>query len=237
MSSIVSSPPERLGTEGVRLAAINIGELRPLAAGGRNTNTGIYKQSVSGAVNIGLEGIAGDTIGDRTRHGGDGQEVYLFSAEDLAWWSAELGRTLEPGFFGENLTIDRWWPEPRVGDRLVFDSVTLEISFPRVPCATLAARVGDPGFLVRFVDAARPGLYARVVRPGTLATPADAHVVRGAAPHPSAAELFALWHGGPKCQRLLQAALQAPIPARARPMLQRWLDTTGPSGASAAAGG
>lgn len=207
----------------VRLAATHVGKLQSLVAGGKTRSTGIFKQPVAGGVDVGPQGITGDAIGDRTRHGGDGQEVYLFSAEDLAWWSMALGRTLGPGYFGENLTIDHWWPAPRVGDRLVFGSVTLEISFPRIPCATLAARVGEPGFLVRFVNAARPGLYARVLRPGKLSAPTAARAVRGPMCHPSTADLFALWHGADKCPRLLQAALQAPVPARARPVLERWL--------------
>ena len=31
--------------------------------------------------------------------------VYAYAHEDYDWWSAELGRDLEPGSFGENLTL------------------------------------------------------------------------------------------------------------------------------------
>ena len=44
----------------------------------------------------------------------------------------------------------------------------LEITAPRIPCNTLAARMGDPGFVKRFLAAERPGLYCRVIRPGIL---------------------------------------------------------------------
>ena len=39
---------------------------------------------------------------------------------------------------------------------------------PRIPCVTLAARMGDPTFVKRFRRAERPGVYCRVITPGAV---------------------------------------------------------------------
>lgn len=208
----------------VRLLSLNRGPAQALRVGQQLLHTAIHKSPCAGPQVVTHEGLAGDELGDRNRHGGDGQALYLFSAEDLAWWSAELGRALAPGQLGDNLTIDRWWPSPRVGDQLCFGTVRLEISFPRIPCATLAAQVGDRQFLRRFVAAGRPGLYARVLHAGVLEAPQTGVLQRGPVEHPGTGELFRLWHNTTsRCPETLQAALRAPIPARARPILRHWL--------------
>jgi MOSC domain-containing protein YiiM len=56
----------------------------------------------------------------------------------------------------------------RIGERWRIGSVELQVSGPRVPCAKLGARMGDPGFPRRFVAAGRPGAYLSVPTPGTL---------------------------------------------------------------------
>jgi uncharacterized glyoxalase superfamily protein PhnB len=139
----------------------------------------------------------------------------------------QLGRDLGPGYFGENITLDRWWPQPRIGDRVHFREVSLEVSFPRVPCATLAARVGDPRFLKSFVQASRPGLYFRVLKPGAIAAGDVGQVELGPVTHPTAAALFSLWHKSPRDPGLLRSALASPIARRARPVFEAWLAQCG----------
>ena len=78
-----------------------------------------------------------------------------------------LGKPLPPGTFGENLTIsDLESARLSVGDRLRLGGVLLEVTAPRLPCSTLAARMGDRDFVKRFRDAGRPGVYCRVIQEG-----------------------------------------------------------------------
>jgi MOSC domain-containing protein YiiM len=218
----------------ITVVSVNVAAPQTLLVGGQPISTGIFKQPVAGAVRVHEQGLEGDIIGNPARHGGPDQAVYLFSAEDSAWWSAHLQRDLAPGFFGENLTIDRWWPAPRVGDRLMFDGLELEISFPRIPCATLAARAGSATFLKTFVAAKRPGVYARVLRPGPIAAGARGVVQRAPAGHPTTQALFEAWHGSPRDLHVLRAALAAPIARRARDAIAGWLAAAVPDGATAA---
>ena len=142
--------------------------------------TGIGKRPVTGPVMVrdpgprrgGLgSGLAGDFIGDRDHHGGADQAVYAFAREDLDGWQVVLGRELADGAFGENLTTtgidvnaaligERW----QVGAELV-----LQVTAPRIPCATFRGWLGEPGWLRTFTRAARPGAYLRVIAPGPVA--------------------------------------------------------------------
>ena len=129
--------------------------------------TGIHKQAVD---QIALEeaGITGDAVVNGKHHGGPDQAVYVYSAEDYAWWENELNRSLEPGTFGENVTVSTAPKTVRVGDRIQVEDALLEVTSPRIPCATFAARMGEPGWIRRFRDANRPGFYCRVLQTGTV---------------------------------------------------------------------
>ena len=121
-------------------------------------------------------GLVGDFIGDRRHHGGDRQAVYAYQREDLDRWAATLDRDLPNGSFGENLTtsgIDL--AEVLVGERWLVgtgeddsSSVLLEVTVPRIPCATFAGRLGERGWVKRFTADGRSGTYLRVVRAGTV---------------------------------------------------------------------
>ena len=135
----------------------------------RRAKTGIYKEPTSGPVEIGPLGMTGDAVLNQKYHGGPDQALYLYAAEDYAWWSSELGREIEAGTFGENLTTEGLDVSAlAVGDRLTLGAVETQVTAPRIPCATLARRMEDEGFVKRFLLAHRPGAYLRVLRPGTL---------------------------------------------------------------------
>jgi MOSC domain-containing protein YiiM len=153
----------------MQLISVNIGRARPIQNAKASGVTGIYKRPVGEPVQITYNGLSGDAICDVENHGGVDQAIYIYGAADYAWWSQTLGRELAPGTFGENLTIDALESARfSIGDRLHIGAVTLEVTAPRIPCVTLAARMGDPSFVKRFRYAERPGLYCRVIREGCV---------------------------------------------------------------------
>lgn len=153
----------------MQLISINIGSEQTLARPNKTEQTGIFKQPVSGPVEISTLGLPGDFIGDAKNHGGPDQAVYLYGWDDYQWWAAQLGREMTPGMFGENLTImGLESARCNVGDRLVIGAVILEVTSPRIPCGTLAGRMEIPDFARQFRFAERPGLYCRVLEPGTI---------------------------------------------------------------------
>lgn len=149
----------------MKIAAVCLGQAEPLA--GKSYKTGIFKFPVSGPIQLDGEGLVGDRICNRKHHGGPDQAVYIEGGATLDWWAQELGHQIAPGTFGENLVISGLDNRDiAVGDRLLVDGVILEATAPRSPCATFAARMQDPKFVKRYTQAARPGIYCRVLAEG-----------------------------------------------------------------------
>lgn len=209
----------------MQLISINIGAARAIAKAGKSGRTGIFKEPVPGPIAITVEGIGGDAICDTRNHGGPDQAVYVYGTDDYAWWSAELGRDLEPGTFGENLTIAGLASAAySIGDRLHIGTAVIEITSPRIPCSTLAARMGDPGFVKRFRHAERPGLYCRVITPGVVQRGDSVIVEPYVGPTVTALEMFRAFYAPDDSEASLRRHLAAPIAIRARADKQAQLD-------------
>ena len=131
--------------------------------------TGIDKRPVD-AVQVHTGGLTGDVVTDEVHHGGPDKAVYVYASEDAAWWSEQLGVEVPHGWFGENLRLrgvqaggavigERW----RVGEQ-----VLLEVTQPRIPCATFGRHVGQERWVKRFSEAGRVGAYLRVLETGSV---------------------------------------------------------------------
>ncbi|MCW2797127.1 MOSC domain-containing protein [Nocardioides sp.] len=155
------------------LVSVNVGRPREADWAGIG-RTSIDKAAVSGPVDLGQLGLAGDEVSDTVNHGGVDQAIYVFSREDLDFWSAELGRQIRDGQFGENLTtsgIDV--NEAEVGERWQVGTAIIEIASVRTPCNDFKMWMGLNGYdnrawVRRFALEARPGPYLRVLQPGIV---------------------------------------------------------------------
>ncbi len=209
---------------GIKVLSVNVGRRGSVQIGSKEVETGIHKLPERGGVRVTEQGLVDDVIVDVKHHGGPDQAVYLYSEEDYAWWAAELQWELEPGTFGENLTLSSFGPAPlRIGDRFQIGEVLLEVTFPRIPCATLAARVGDSGFVKRFARARRPGAYTRVLQTGRVAANDAVTLLPTPDGHPSLVEMFDLWYAKEYDPALLRRALAAPLSERARATCEQLL--------------
>jgi len=209
----------------MQILSINSGKAATITVGQRVATTGIFKLPIAGQVHVSTQGLVGDTVVDAVYHGGPDQAVYLYSAEDYAWWEAELQRPLPFGTFGENLTLSSFGPQPlRVGDRITINAVLLEVTFPRIPCSILGARMNDATFVQRFIQARRPGAYTRVLATGDLQMNDQATLESAPTSYPTLTELFDLWHGRERNPDLLRKGLNAPIAERPRAIFQQWLE-------------
>ncbi len=165
-----------------RVLSVNVGRPRPVERMGQLRATAIRKQQVDGQVAVRGVNVDGDEQADRRVHGGPDQAVYAYAREDYAWFERELGQSLEPGTFGENLTLEGIDVSgARVGERWTVGSVVLEVTRPRLPCWKLGDRMRDQRFVARFADAERFGAYLRIVREGELASGDSVRVDRAGA--------------------------------------------------------
>ena len=210
----------------MRLASVNIGRAKELDVGGRTIMTGIYKRPVLRPAHVGRFGLADDAVVDDKVHGGPDQAVYVYGSEDYEWWGYLVGRLLEPGTFGENLTIDGLQSlDFAVGDRLAIgDAVVIEVSAPRAPCNTLARRMGRADFVKRFRDAERPGLYCRVVVEGDVRIGDPVTYQPFAGDRVGVVELFRAHYEKQTPEATLRRFLAAPLSERLRKEKQNLLD-------------
>jgi MOSC domain-containing protein YiiM len=156
------------------VVSVNVGTIVEAAWAGRPRRTAIRKHAVEGPVRVLRMGLEGDEVADTRYHGGIHAAVYAYAQEDLDHWSAELGRTVPPGTFGENLTTagidvngallgERW----RIGSALVSP---VDVRTPCTTFRTWMAREGydATGWVRRFAAHGRAGPYLRVLEEGTL---------------------------------------------------------------------
>ncbi|MBF6171705.1 MOSC domain-containing protein [Nocardia blacklockiae] len=170
--------PSVPGTVGRVLAVCVLhAELELPAKVSRVGRTAIDKRPVPHRVAARALGLEGDHVCDTRNHGGVHQAVYAYAEEDARRWGGELNRTLPAGWFGENLRIAGLPVSDAVlGERWSIGDTLLEVSAPRVPCATFGHWSGEQRWVRRFTLRADTGAYLRVLTEGTVGAGDEARV-------------------------------------------------------------
>jgi MOSC domain-containing protein YiiM len=152
-----------------RVESVNIGTPRWVEYRRRREETSIWKTPVEGRVPVRGVHIGDDVQADTGVHGGPSKAVYAYAVEDLARWGERLGRELNPGTFGENLTVSGLdVSHAVVGEEWKIGSAVLRVTEPRLPCFKLGIRMGDARFPKRFGKAALFGAYCGIAQEGEL---------------------------------------------------------------------
>jgi len=171
-----------------QLLAIQTGQVRPLMVGGRKLVSAIGKATVSGSIEFGVLGLAGDEQADLSVHGGLSKAVYALPSEHLPWWQAQRqaqGATmfeepLAPGYLGENLSLQGVLEQDLfIGDRLDFGDVVLRVTQPREPCGKFNAVMGYAQAAKDMVQSGRCGFYLAVEQIGKLQAGSTFRLIRG----------------------------------------------------------
>ena len=137
---------------------------------GEVVRTGIFKDPVSGPVEMHGDNLDGDRQADLSVHGGPDKAVYGYPSEHYGFWCEWLGQDALPwGAFGENLTTEGLLEgDVCIGDRFAIGSALLEVSQPRIPCHKLAMRHERADLPKHFLASGRSGFYFRIARPGRV---------------------------------------------------------------------
>ena len=148
---------------------LNIGLPKQEVFFGKELTTGICKKPVSGPLVLTPQGFAGDGVGDRRHHGGSDKAVCVYSLDHYPYWERILGIPLPQAAFGENLSMSGMEEDSVcIGDRYLIGTAEVQVSQPRQPCGTLAARYGREDFVKLVQDSGRTGFYFKVVKEGTV---------------------------------------------------------------------
>jgi len=101
--------------------------------------------------------------------------------------------------------------------------VTLQVTAPRIPCKTFAARMEDPYWVKKFRHAERPGLYCRVLKEGFVRAGSPVEVERYTDETLSIQQMFRDYYDRNKSEETLRRHLNAPIAIRDRVHLEEEL--------------
>lgn len=161
-----------------RVLSVNVGRVHEFEYNGRPAKSAIWKTPIAGRVQTRGVNLEGDDQADRKAHGGPDKAVYAYAIEDAWRWEKQLGRSLQYGEFGENLTTQGLEVnDALVGERWAIGTTVLEVSEPRVPCWRLGVRMDDQMFVRRFTEALRPGTYLRIIGEGDLGAGDEIRVI------------------------------------------------------------
>ncbi|NJD57708.1 MAG: MOSC domain-containing protein [Nitrospirae bacterium] len=149
------------------IASLNTGLPRNETFFGKEIFTGICKQPAKGPLHLGTLGFENDGVGDLKHHGGNDKAVCVYSLDHYPFWENILGMKLSVAAFGENLTISHIDENDIcIGDIFQFGTALVQVSQPRQPCRTLAARYGRDDLIKLVADSGRTGFYFRVLKEG-----------------------------------------------------------------------
>ena len=205
------------------LISVNRSGPKPIESAKQLSHTGIFKEAVEEAVYISDLGLDGDVQVDTENHGGVDQAVYLYSQEDYEWFAEKHTINVKPGLFGENLTLSSFGTDTLyVGDRFQIGEVLLELTDPRIPCVTFAARMKDLQFVKKFKQAERPGVYARVLQRGYVQKGDEVTYLR-AQSDVTMLESFRFFFKKSPSKEEIKRQLSAPVSIRARTAYEKML--------------
>jgi MOSC domain-containing protein YiiM len=167
-----------MGTPVGKVRSVNVGLPREFEYNGRPARSAIWKSPVAGRVAARGVNLGGDDQADRQAHGGPDKAVYAYAVEDLGWWAQQIGRPLQYGEMGENLTTEGVEVNAAlVGERWAIGTTVLEVAEPRVPCWRLGVRMNDKLFPRRFTEALRPGALLRILVEGDVGAGDEIQVI------------------------------------------------------------
>lgn len=159
--------------ERIEIRSLNVGKPRDVQFGKKEVKTGIHKNPVTEPVYLSKVNFDGDGQGDLVNHGGADKAVCVYPSEHYPYWEKELGKTLEVGAFGENLTLQGLTEDNVcIGDSFQIGEAVVQVSQPRQPCFKLSLVHDRKDMPVLVQDTGFTGFYFRVLKEGVV-SPSD----------------------------------------------------------------
>lgn len=210
----------------MKIISTNIAKPQFVTINGEQQQTGIFKKPTNQAIYLDKEEVKGDEISNRQVHGGEFKACYLFSADHYPYWE-----NLYPNFdwhygmLGENLTVEGLdETQLHVGDIYKLGSALIQVTQPREPCTTFAAKMGTTDIMAQFIAHGKPGTYVRILQQGYVNVSDTMELVEKAKNSVSIANFFKLLFEREKNQEHLKRIVESEsIPLKKRKKLARLL--------------
>jgi MOSC domain-containing protein YiiM len=176
----------------MKILSTNIAKPQFVTINGRQQRTGIYKKPTNQPIYLDKENVKGDEVSDRKVHGGEFKACYLFSADHyLHWQNLYPHLDWHYGMLGENLTVEGLdEAKLHVGDTYKVGNALIQITQPREPCNTFAAKMGSSAIMEQFIAHGKSGTYVRVLKPGSVSVGDALELVEKASHSISVADFF-----------------------------------------------
>lgn len=154
----------------MRLVSLQVGKPRTFTYRGQEIETGIFKTGVAAPLFLSKLNFEGDGQADLEVHGGPDKAVNVYCAERYPYWEEKLGRKLEGGAFGENVTLQGMTEDiVCIGDIYRLGEAVVQVSQPRQPCHKLAKKHDVPDLPLQVQTTGYTGYYFRVLEEGIVA--------------------------------------------------------------------
>ena len=210
----------------MKIISTNIAEPQFVTINGEKQKTGIYKKPTDHPIYLDKEEVQGDEVSNRQVHGGEFKACYLFSANHYPHWKNLYPQlTWNYGMLGENLTVEGLdETQLHVGDIYKLGSALIEVTQPREPCTTFAAKMGTADIMQQFINHGRPGTYVRVLQQGHVSVGDSIELIEKAINSVSIADFFKLLFEQEKNQTHLKYLVESEsIPLKKRLQLKRFV--------------
>jgi MOSC domain-containing protein YiiM len=154
----------------MKLKSLNVGNTKQLEWKEKVFQTGIIKTPTDKKLFASSTNIEGDKQGNLKVHGGVDKAIYVYPFEHYGYWEKKFPElNFSDGMFGENLTtLGMNEFETFIGDKYTIGDILVEVSEPRFPCVTLAARFGTADIVKLFLHSYKSGFYLRVLKEGFI---------------------------------------------------------------------
>lgn len=150
-----------------KIVSINVAKPKTVLYKGKEVSTGIFKKPVEHPVYLSFLNFEGDGQANLVHHGGKDKAVCAYSYEHYSYWEKKLGRSLEYGSFGENLTmIGMVEEEVCIGDIFQLGEALVQVSQPRQPCYKLSIKLSVQDLPNQIQNTGFTGFYCRVLQEG-----------------------------------------------------------------------
>jgi MOSC domain-containing protein YiiM len=190
---------------------LNIGLPKKELFHGKEFMTGMCKKPVSIPLVLTKQGFEGDGVGDLKHHGGSDKAVCVYAIDYYDYWGKILSRKMPDAAFGENLSVTQMKEDDVcIGDIYQVGMTTVQVSQPRQPCSTLAARYGREDFVKLVVDSGRTGFYFRVLEGGRVIAGDEISLVEQDAHRVSIAFANRIYHHERKNREGIEKVLAVP---------------------------